>query len=210
MVGLSGLITPSLDEMAHVANEMQRRDMAIPLLIGGATTSKAHTAVKIDPAYDQAVVYVTDASRSVGVCQALMSPERRDDFLTDVAADYHKARERTARGRRNRPLRPYAQAVRRALVWSWADYAPPKPQFLGVKTFSDFPLADLERYIDWTPFFRTWELAGRFPAILDDAVVGESARELYQDAREALAEIVAGGSLVAQRRGRFLARQPHR
>ena len=197
MVGLSGLITPSLDEMAHVANEMQRRDMAMPLLIGGATTSKAHTAVKIDPAYDQAVVYVTDASRSVGVCQALMSPERRDDFLADVAADYHKARERTARGRQNRPLRPYAQAQQRALVWPWAAYTPPKPQFLGVKTFSHFPLADLERYIDWTPFFRTWELAGRFPAILDDAVVGESARELYQDAREALAEIVAGGSLVA-------------
>ena len=197
MVGLSGLITPSLDEMVHVARAMQRRDMHIPLLIGGATTSKAHTAVKIDPAYDQAVVYVTDASRSVGVCQALMSAERRDDFLADMATDYAKARERTARGRRNRPLRPYPQAVQRAFVWPWADYAPPKPQFLGVKTFLDFPLADLVRYIDWTPFFRTWELAGRFPAILDDVVVGESARELYQDARETLAEIVAGGSLVA-------------
>ena len=197
MVGLSGLITPSLNEMAHVAREMQRRDMAIPLLIGGATTSKAHTAVKIDPAYDRAVVYVTDASRSVGVCQALMSPERRDDFLADVAADYAKARERTARGRRNRPLRPFAQAVQRGLVWPWDDYAPPKPQLLGVKAFADFPLADLVRYIDWTPFFRTWELAGRFPAILEDAVVGESARELYRDARAELAEIVAGGLLVA-------------
>ncbi len=196
MVGLSGLITPSLNEMAHVAREMQRRDMAIPLLIGGATTSKAHTAVKIDPAYDQAVVYVTDASRSVGVCQALMSPERRDDFLAAMAADYAKARERTARGRHNRPLRPFVQAVQRGLVWPWDDYAPPKPQFLGVKTFADFPLADLVRYIDWTPFFRTWELAGRFPAILEDAVVGESARELYRDARAALAEIVAKRSLV--------------
>ncbi len=197
MVGLSGLITPSLNEMAHVAREMQRRGMAIPLLIGGATTSKAHTAVKIDPAYDQAVVYVTDASRSVGVCQALMSPERRDEFLAAVAADYAKARERTARGRRNRPLRPFVQAVQHALVWPWDDYAPPKPQFLGVKAFADFPLADLVRYIDWTPFFRAWELAGRFPAILDDAVVGASARDLYRDARAELAEIVAARSLVA-------------
>ena len=197
MVGLSGLITPSLDEMVHVACEMQRRDMKIPLLIGGATTSKAHTAVKIDPAYDQAVVYVADASRSVGVCQALMSAERRDDFLADVAADYVKTRERTARGRRNRPLRPYAQAVQRAFAWPWEDYVPPRPQLLGVKTFADFPLAKLVPYIDWTPFFRTWDLAGRFPAILDDAVVGEAARTLYQDAHDALDDIVAGGLLVA-------------
>ena len=197
MVGLSGLITPSLGEMVQVASEMQRRRMDIPLLIGGATTSKAHTAVKIDPAYDHAVVYVTDASRSVGVCQALMSTQRRDGFLADVAADYAKTRERTAKGRRNRPLRPYAEALRRAFAWQWAGYAPPKPQFLGVETFADYPLAELVRYIDWTPFFRTWELAGRFPAILNDAVVGESARELYQDARDALAAIVADGLLVA-------------
>ena len=197
MVGLSGLITPSLEEMVHVAGEMQRRGMDIPLLIGGATTSKAHTAVKIDPAYDHAVVYVTDASRSVGVCQALMSAERRDDFLNEVAADYARVRERNARGRSNRPLRRYAEAVQRPFAWTWQDYVPPQPQFVGVRQFAEFSLEALVRYIDWTPFFRTWELAGRFPALLEDAVVGESARELYQDARAALADIVANRLLVA-------------
>ena len=191
MVGLSGLITPSLDEMVHVAGEMQRRGMVIPLLIGGATTSKAHTAVKIDPAYEQPVVYVTDASRSVGVCQSLMSSERREGFLANVAQDYERTRERTAKGRRNVPLRPYEEAVRRGLAWPWESYQPPVPTFLGVRSFDDFPLAELVPYIDWTPFFRTWELAGRFPAILDDAVVGEAARDLHRDALEALEEIVA-------------------
>ncbi len=198
MVGLSGLITPSLDEMVHVASEMRRRHMDIPLLIGGATTSKAHTAVKIAPAYDHGVVYVTDASRSVGVCQSLMSDERRADFLAATVADYERARERTARGRSNRPLRPYAEALRRGLEWDWDGYTPPSPRFLGVRSFDDFPLGALAPYIDWTPFFRTWELAGRFPAILDDAVVGESARELYRDAREALRRIVADRSLTAR------------
>ena len=197
MVGLSGLITPSLDEMVHVASEMQRRGMTMPLLIGGATTSKAHTAVKIDPAYQQAAVYVTDASRSVGVCQALMSEDRCDEFLRSVEKDYAKTRARNANKRRNRPLRPFSQASQRALAWPWTTYQAPRPAFLGVRPFNRFPIADLVRYIDWTPFFRTWELAGRFPAILDDEVVGESARELYRDARQALAEIVADKSLVA-------------
>ena len=198
MVGLSGLITPSLDEMVHVAGEMQRRGMAIPLLIGGATTSKAHTAVKIDPAYEQPVVYVTDASRSVGVCQSLMSSERREGFLANVAEDYERTRERTAKGRRNVPLRPYEEAVRRGLAWPWESYQPPSPAFLGVRSFDDFPLAELVPYIDWTPFFRTWELAGRFPAILDDAVVGEAARDLHRDAQAALEEIVADGLFHAR------------
>ena len=197
MVGLSGLITPSLDEMVHVASEMQRRGMTMPLLIGGATTSKAHTAVKIAPKYDQAVVYVTDASRSVGVCQALMSDERRDEFLAGVELDYDKVRERNANGRRNRPLRPYREAVRRGLEWPWATYDAPKPAFLGIRPFNNFPLAKLVPYIDWTPFFRTWELAGRFPAILEDEVVGESATDLYRDAKQALKKIVEEHSLVA-------------
>ena len=198
MVGLSGLITPSLDEMVHVAREMTRRGMTMPLLIGGATTSKAHTAVKIDPVYDQAVVYVTDASRSVGVCQALMSKEQRRPFLSGVARDYATVRERNARGRRNRPLRGYAQAKAKALSWDWANYTPPVPRLLGRRAFDDFPLRDLVPYIDWTPFFRTWELAGRFPAILDDAVVGKAASDLYRDARRTLAEIVRDKLLVAR------------
>ena len=198
MVGLSGLITPSLNEMVHVASEMQRRGMVLPLLIGGATTSKAHTAVKIAPAYEHAVVYVTDASRSVGVCQSLMSDERRDGFLADIAGDYAQTRERTAKGRRNRPLRPYRQAARRGLGWRWDSYQPPKPSFLGVRAFDDYRLDELVPYIDWTPFFRTWDLAGRFPAILDDEVVGEAARDLYRDAQRALDEIVADRLLKAR------------
>ena len=191
MVGLSGLITPSLDEMVHVAGEMRRRGMTIPLLIGGATTSKAHTAVKIDPAYDQPVVYVTDASRSVGVCQSLMSEDRRDDFLAETAQDYAQVRERRAKGRSNRPLRSYTEARRHALVCDWEEYLPPPPTFLGVKPVLDFTVEQLIPYIDWTPFFRTWELAGRFPAILEDDVVGESARDLYRDAQQALEEVAA-------------------
>ena len=198
MVGLSGLITPSLDEMVHVAGEMRRRGLKLPLLIGGATTSKAHTAVKIAPAYDHAVVYVTDASRAVGVCQNLLSAERRNGFLTEVASDYAQVRERTAKGRGNRPLRPFAEAKARALTWNWQDYQPPRPTFLGVRPFDDFPIRELIPYIDWTPFFRTWELAGRFPAILEDEVVGEAARDVYRDARQALAEIVRDGLLTAR------------
>ena len=197
MVGLSGLITPSLDEMVHVAEEMRRRGMTIPLLIGGATTSKAHTAVKIEPAYAHPVVYVTDASRSVGVCQSLMSAERRDGFLADLAEDYDKVRERVAAGRSNRPLRPYAEASAKGFAWGWDDYQPPRPRRLGARPLRNFPLAELVPFIDWTPFFRTWELAGRFPAILEDDVVGAAARELYQDAQDALAAIVADGSLQA-------------
>ena len=198
MVGLSGLITPSLEEMVHVATEMQRRGMTIPLLIGGATTSKAHTAVRIDPAYERPVVYVTDASRSVGVCQSLMSEDRRDGFLTDIADDYATVRERNAAGRRNRPLRAYAEAVKRGLDFAWEDYRPSAPSFLGPRSFDDFPIAELIAHIDWTPFFRTWELAGRFPAILSDPVVGEAASDVYRDALAMLDEIVDEGLLTAR------------
>ena len=193
MVGLSGLITPSLDEMVHVAGEMRRRGMTIPLLIGGATTSKAHTAVKIDPAYNHPVVYVTDASRSVGVCQTLMSETRRGLFLADLEADYETVRERRSKGRGNRPLLPYAIAQQQGLDWNWQDYEPPVPSFTGVRPVDGFTVAGLIPYIDWTPFFRTWELAGRFPAILDDEVVGESARDLYRDARQVLDQVASEG-----------------
>ncbi|MDE0659364.1 MAG: methionine synthase [Gammaproteobacteria bacterium] len=197
LVGLSGLITPSLGEMVHVAGEMQRRGMTVPLLIGGATTSKAHTAVKIDPAYEHAVVYVTDASRSVGVCQSLVSDGLRASFLQAIADDYRVVRDRTAE-RRQRSLRPYAEALDHRPAIDWSTYTPPVPSFLGLRDWGNYPLDKLIDYIDWTPFFRTWELAGRFPAILDDAVVGESARDLYRDARTMLGEIVDGGLLTAR------------
>ena len=196
MVGLSGLITPSLAEMVHVASEMQRRGMTLPLLIGGATTSKAHTAVKIDPAYEHPVVYVTDASRSVGVCQSLVSDDLREPFLAATAEDYQAVRDRNA-GRRERPLRAYADARQRGHGFAWKTYRPPVPTFVGLRQYDDYPLDKLTDYIDWTPFFRTWELAGRFPAILEDPVVGESATDLFRDAKDTLDEIVQGKLLTA-------------
>ena len=141
----------------------------------------------------------------MGVCQNLLSAERRNGFLTEVASDYAQVRERTAKGRGNRPLRLFAEAKARALTWNWQDYQPPRPTFLGVRPFDDFPIRELIPYIDWTPFFRTWELAGRFPAILEDEVVGEAARDVYRDARQALAEIVRDGLLTRARRGWILA-----
>ena len=197
MIGLSGLITPSLDEMVHVASEMQRRGFDIPLLIGGATTSKAHTAVRIDPAYDGPVVYVTDASRAVGVCTSLMSGTGRGDFLDAVQEDYQQVRERRAGGRQNRPLRAWQEAKAHGLNWNWEGYRPPQPTLLGTRALPSFPLAELVPYIDWTPFFMTWELAGRFPAILDDEVVGDAARDLYADAQAMLAKVVEEKLLTA-------------
>ena len=197
MVGLSGLITPSLDEMVHVAGEMRRRGMTMPLLIGGATTSKAHTAARIAPAYDHAVVYVPDASRAAGVCANLMSAERRDGFLAEVRRDYANVRARVTKGRSNRPLCPFADAKRRARPWGPEGYQPPKPAFLGVRAFANFPIDELVPYIDWTPFFRTWDLAGRYPDILKDAVVGAAAREVFGDAQQTLREAGRGTVLAA-------------
>ena len=166
--------------------------MAIPLLIGGATTSKAHTAAKIAPARQQPVVYVTDASRSVGVCQSLMSDERRAGFLADIAEDYERTRERVAKGRRNVPLRPYEEAVRRAFAWPWESYEPPAPTFLGIRAFDDFPagrtgpLHRLDAVLPHLGARRT-----QYPAILDDPVVGKAAGDLFRDAQDALEDIVA-------------------
>ena len=195
LVGLSGLITPSLDEMVGVAAEMQRRGLSMPLLIGGATTSKAHTAVKIAPVRDHPVVYVPDASRAVGVCQSLLSGERRGPFLAELDAEYATVRERTAKGRSNRALRPFAAARQRAFAWDWDAYAPPKPSFLGVRAADAGGLEALVRYIDWTPFFRVWSLAGRYPAIFNDQTVGESARAVHGDALAQLAELAGGDAL---------------
>ena len=190
MIGLSGLITPSLDEMVYVAREMKRRSLDLPLLIGGATTSPAHTAVKIDPEYEGAVVYVKDASRSVGVAQNLNSPEKRDSFIASAKADCQKRRERHAGKTRQVPQLSLANARRNKAQVDWTAYRPPVPSFTGAKVFDRLPLATLLDYIDWMPFFNAWEFHGRFPDILDDDVVGEAANSLYRDARTMLDEIV--------------------
>ena len=190
VIGLSGLITPSLDEMVHVAKEMQRLDFHLPLLIGGATTSKAHTAVKIDQQYSNDVVaYVADASRAVGVAQKLVNPELKETFRLETLAEYEKVRARNA-NRKSKPLLPYADACKRAPQITFGDYTPPKPNKLGITVYDEFPLESLIKYIDWTPFFISWELAGKFPRILEDEVVGEAATALYKDAKEMLKRIV--------------------
>jgi len=191
MIGLSGLITPSLDEMVHVAREMQRQDFHIPLLIGGATTSKAHTAVKIDLGYkNDQVVYVSNASRAVGVVGNLLSKERKAKFVSDTAQEYVEIRERFA-ARANDQRRVTIEAARaNKQVIEWEGYQPPVPKKLGVQVFKDFDLNELVSYIDWSPFFHTWELAGRYPKILQDKVVGVEATKLFADAQEMLARIV--------------------
>lgn len=191
IIGLSGLITPSLDEMVHVAKEMQRLGFTKPLLIGGATTSKAHTAVKIEPQYkNNIVVYVPDASRAVGVATQLLSPELRDAYANERRAEYTIIRERNAaRGKAN-TLIPYEQAKAKAPALEWKDYRPTPPTFTGVKVFDDYPLQELVERIDWTPFFLSWELTGKYPAILQDEVVGEAARQLFDEAQKMLTRIV--------------------
>jgi 5-methyltetrahydrofolate--homocysteine methyltransferase len=189
MIGLSGLITPSLDEMVTVASEMQREGMTLPLLIGGATTSRVHTAIRIDPAYEGPVIHVVDASRAVGVASNLVSDTQRAPLIAKTEADYHEIRE-TRAGRGQSELSTLEEARANALPWDPAGKAPP-PQRPGLSSFNDWPLRELRDNIDWTPFFRAWELAGNYPAILDDPVVGESARNLFADAQAMLDRIVA-------------------
>ena len=192
IVGLSGLITPSLDEMCHVAAEMERQGFEVPLMIGGATTSRVHTAVKIHPNYRRGqTVYVNDASRAVGVAQALMS-QNKSGYVAELRTEYARIAGAHARAQEDKARLPLAAARANAqkLDWSGA-YVPPTPSFLGTRTLADYPIAELVDYIDWTPFFQTWELSGRFPAILDDPKVGEAARSLYEDARAMLDKIVA-------------------
>jgi 5-methyltetrahydrofolate--homocysteine methyltransferase len=190
IIGLSGLITPSLDEMRHVAAEMKRQDFDVPLLIGGATTSRAHTAVKIAPQYDHGVVYVTDASRAVGVAGALLSAERKPAYLENIGAEYETIREAHAKGRDRSPRLPIKEARANAPRIDWASYQPPAPSFLGAHAYRDVSLQALADFIDWTPFFSAWDLAGKFPRILDDAIVGEAARALYKDAQSMLKRII--------------------
>src|SRR6202167_730808 len=190
LIGLSGLITPSLDEMVHVAKEMQRLGLNLPLLIGGATTSPAHTAVKIDPQYQGAVVYVKDASRSVGVCQQLVTQSTRDAYIANIKAEHEHRREQHRNKSVKAPQLSLPQARAKRLKIDWAAYAPPAPSFLGVRSFDDYSLVELEPYIDWMPFFNAWEFAGKFPDILRDPVVGEAAGNLYADATRMLQQLV--------------------
>ncbi|QXX76366.1 methionine synthase [Methylovirgula sp. HY1] len=191
-IGLSGLITPSLDEMCFVASEMEREGFDMPLLIGGATTSRVHTAVKIHPNYRRGqTVYVTDASRAVGTVQALLSPDNRQAYIENIRAEYRKVADAHARAEIEKTRVPLGKARANALKADFVDYQPPKPLFTGTRIFRSYSVEELVPYIDWTPFFHTWELRGRYPAVLDDPEQGEAARQLYEDAQEMLSRIVA-------------------
>ncbi|WP_061937160.1 methionine synthase [Aureimonas sp. AU22] len=194
VIGLSGLITPSLDEMVHVAAEMEREGFAVPLLIGGATTSRVHTAVKIDPRYRRGqTVYVTDASRAVGVVSSLLSPEGRDAYASGVREEYERVATKHAEAEAEKQRLPLEKARANRQPVDWSAWRPVKPSFLGTRTFDTWDLADLARYIDWTPFFQTWELKGRYPKILEDEAQGAAARQLFADAQGMLAQIVGEG-----------------
>ncbi len=196
VIGLSGLITPSLDEMVHIAKEMQRQGFTIPLMIGGATTSRAHTAVKIEPHYEGATVYVTDASRGVGVASNLLSAELKEEFVKSIREEYAEVRERH-KGREAKTKQHTLEAARQN-KFNWGRYEPIKPKFLGLKLIDNISLATLVEYIDWTPFFQTWEMAGSYPKILNDKVVGTEARKLFDDANAMLKKIVSEHWLTAR------------
>lgn len=191
IIGLSGLITPSLDEMVFVAREMERQGINKPLMIGGATTSKAHTAVKIDPAFKlNQVVYVPDASRAVGVASTLLSDELRPKFVSELQQEYAQVRERNANRKPRGTVRTYPEAINKGLKLDWENYTPPAPTFTGIKVFNDYDLNTLVDFIDWTPFFISWDLAGKYPRILEDEVVGEAARNLFDDAQKMLRKLI--------------------
>jgi len=190
MIGVSGLITPSLEEMANVAKEMKRRDFHIPLLIGGATTSRAHTAIKIEPNYETACVWVKDASRAVGVAQTLVSKSLVDGFLAKVRSEYAEVRERHRNRGPGKRLVSLEAARANGSKFDWKAYAPPVPKKPGITVFDDIPIPELLEVTDWTPFFQAWELHGHYPAILSDPVVGPQATELFDDAQKILKQIV--------------------
>ncbi|GAB3625699.1 Methionine synthase [Pandoraea terrae] len=200
IIGLSGLITPSLEEMAYVASEMQRDDYfrlrSIPLLIGGATTSRVHTAVKIAPHYEGPVIYVPDASRSVSVASNLLSDDAAAKYLEDVKADYDRVRKQHA-SRKATPMVSLETARANKFKIDWAHYTPPKPKFIGRRVFKNYDLSELSQYIDWGPFFQTWDLAGPYPAILNDAIVGDSARRVFSDGKSMLNQLIQGRWLTA-------------
>lgn len=197
IIGLSGLITPSLDEMVHVAREMKRRGIDKPLLIGGATTSRMHTAVKIAPEYDKGVVHVLDASRSVTVAGSLLSNEQKTNFLSGIDKEYIKLRDDFGKKQSVKQYISFKEAQNKAVQIDWSNYTPVKPTFTGTRAFDDYDLNELRKYIDWGPFFIAWELGGRFPQLLDDAVIGKEARKLYDDANALLDKIISEKWLTA-------------
>jgi 5-methyltetrahydrofolate--homocysteine methyltransferase len=190
IIGLSGLITPSLEEMAHVAKEMQRENFTVPLLIGGATTSRVHTAVKIAPNYPHPVVWVKDASRGVGVVSNLLSTNLKKDFVAKIQAEYEEVRTRHKGKQANIRMLNLSDARANKSKIDWSGYTPPVPRVLGIQAFPKYPLAELVRYIDWTPFFQTWELTGRYPEILKDETAGTEATKLFNDAQALLKRII--------------------
>jgi 5-methyltetrahydrofolate--homocysteine methyltransferase len=198
MIGLSGLITPSLEEMVHVAREMEREGMSIPLLIGGATTSKAHTAVKIAPSYSHPVVHVLDASRAVGVAASLKSPEQRKALDGQNRAEQERLRRKHRDKAAERPLLTLEEARRRRTPLDWSVYEPPRPSFTGLRVLDRFPLGEIVPFIDWSPFFATWELRGTYPRIFENEAWGARARELFDDAQALLARIVQEARLTAR------------
>jgi 5-methyltetrahydrofolate--homocysteine methyltransferase len=198
IIGLSGLITPSLDEMVHVASEMQREGFELPLLIGGATTSQTHTAVKIAPGYEQPVIHVKDASRAVGVVQNLVTENKKDGYAAGIAAEYEEVRRKHAGRRAKTKLAPLARARANGSKIDWSGYEPPRPNVLGVRTFEDYPLEEIRPYIDWTPFFHSWQLKASYPRILKDPEKGEEARKLFADAQELLDRIIEEKWLTAR------------
>lgn len=197
IIGLSGLITPSLDEMANFGKEAERNGLKIPLIIGGATTSRIHTAVKIAPNYSGPTVHVLDASRSVGVCTNLLNETTKGEYIKSVREDYTKTREAHLQKRSDKRYVSIDEARKNRFQTDWMDYVPPKPKFLGTKVFTDFAFTELEPYIDWTPFFHTWELRGRYPRILTDKVVGVEATKLFEDAKKMLRNLVDNKLLTA-------------
>jgi len=190
IIGLSGLITPSLEEMAHVSKEMQREGFTIPLLIGGATTSRVHTAVKIEPHYNGVTVWVPDASRAVGICSNLLSQDLRENYMRSIKAEYEKVRTQHKNKKGQAPMLTIAEARKNAFRTDWKNYIPPEPDFIGVRSLKNYPLEKLLPYIDWTPFFQAWELSGSYPAILQDNIIGETASNLFRDAQTMLKQIV--------------------
>jgi 5-methyltetrahydrofolate--homocysteine methyltransferase len=198
IIGLSGLITPSLDEMVHVAHEMKRRNMNQPLLIGGATTSRMHTAVKIAPQYENGVVHVLDASRSVTVAGSLLSKEQKPDFLANVGKEYQKLRDDFGSKKTVKQYLPFEEAQQNRVAIDWNNYTPIVPQFTGTKIFDNYDLYELVNYIDWGPFFIAWELHGKFPAILQDEKVGKEATKLFNDANQLLKTIIDEKWLTAR------------
>ena len=197
IIGLSGLITPSLDEMVHIGSEMQRQGFTVPLLIGGATTSQIHTAVKIDSQYQGAVVYVPDASRAVGVASSLLSADHREQYIEGIKQRYSELREQRQSQQKSRKLIALADARANRFQTNWGKYHPATPEFLGTRIFADYPLPELVNRIDWGPFFKAWELSGKYPQIFDDKTVGEEARRLFEDAQAMLERIVREKWLTA-------------